>query len=315
MIYTIENEKLRVEILYLGASILSMQYFDGIKWIETTLQYEDLKDYENNNTYYLNSVIGPHSGRIKNGRYYDGDELVELEVNDGKNHLHGGATGFHTLKFDGVVSDDKTTLTLRAFDDVNKCDITLTYSLNREQLDISYHVKVFKDQVMNMTQHTYFNLSGEDTIEDHRISVPAEKVCFLDESGAPERLVDVSDSFDLRSAVQVGEKMAMTHPQFEISGNIDHPFLVNDGLIKLESDKSGIGVAIGSDRPYAVVYTGNYFLQEREFKGLGYSKVHQAVAIEPQYLPNDINLGLGENQLIRKNEDYNQQISYKFYTI
>lgn len=315
MIYTIENENLQVEILDQGASIISMKYFNGTQWLETTLQYENHDDYELNNKYYLNSVIGPHSGRIKNGQYYENNKLVQLEVNDGDNHLHGGKNGFHSIKFDGEVSSNKNSLILRAKDEINQCDIKLIYTIEGSSLNIYYDVTVFKTQVMNMTQHTYFNLSGEPTIETHRISVPADKVCYLDESGAPKGLVDVNENFDLRSSVQLGEKMSNHHEQFDISGNIDHPFLVNDGTIRLESDKTKVGVAVSSNRPYAVIYTGNYFLQENVFKGLGKSILHQAIAIEPQYLPNDINLKLGKEQLVRENENYFQEITYKFYTI
>lgn len=315
MIYTIQNDELIVDVLDQGASILSMKYFDGEQWHETTLQYENLEDYTSNNSYYLNSVIGPHSGRIKDGQYHNGSDDIQLEVNDGDNHLHGGKTGFHTLKFVGELTEDKTCLTLKAKDTVNKCDLTLRFKLDGSSLNLSYDVAVYKTQVMNMTQHTYFNLSGEPTIKNHRILVPADYVCYLDNSGAPKELVEVEGSFDLRSSVQLSEKMSISNKQFKVSGNIDHPFLVNDGSIQLESDLSKIGVAVSSNRPYAVVYTGNYFLQENDFQGLGPSILHQAVAIEPQYLPNDINLNLGENQLVLANEHYYQEISYRFYKI
>lgn len=315
MIYKIFRDNLKVEILDIGATILSMQFFNGAEWLETTLQYENIEDYSNNNKYYLNSVIGPHSGRIKDGKYRNETELIQLEVNDGTNHLHGGSKGFHTLKFVGKVSDSSDELILNSIDEKNKCNLCIRFRILDSKLLIDYTVEVLETQVMNMTHHTYFNLSGEDTIENHRLKVPADKVCFLDQSGAPERLVEVDEAFDFRSSVQLKEKMSMNHDQFGITDNIDHPFKVGEGVIRLESDKSNIGVAVSSDRPFAVVYTGNYFLQENDFKGLGSSKRHQAIAIEPQYLPNDINIQIDSNQLVRENMYYFQQISYEFYTI
>ena len=314
MIYTIKNDKLQVDILSFGASILSMKVFSNNEWHETTVQYENLNDYKNKNTYYLNSIIGPHSGRIKDGKYKINDTVVTLDTNDRGNHLHGSSTGFHTLDFKLKQQSDHQ-LVLFTKDENNSCDITVAFGINETSLNIEYDVHTYIDQVMNMTQHTYFNLSGEDIIKNHEILVPADKVCFLDASGAPEKLVDVEGAFDLRIKTLLKNKMLLDDAQFEITDNIDHPFLIEDGHVLLESKKTNLGVSISSSAPYVVVYTGNYLLSENEFKNLGPSKKHQAVAIEPQSLPNDVNLGLGRQQVVRANEKYNHKITYKFYEL
>ena len=314
MIYKIQNEFLDVEIYSWGASILSMKFFDGFNWQETTVRYSDLSLYESDNPYYLNSVIGPHSGRIKDGKYYSGKEWIQLETNDRGNHLHGGSTGFHTLNFTGSIIEN-TKLLMKAMDEPNKCDIQITFTLEESRLNIDYQVTNYTDLVMNMTHHTYFNLSGEDTIKNHRIKVDADEVCYLDESGAPTYLTDVSGPFDLREWTVLGDVMKDEHEQFKITDNIDHPFKVDDGDVKLESSESKIGVCVSSNRPYVVVYTGNYLLGEAEFLNKGKSLKHQLVAIEPQYLPNDVNLLIGENQLLKKDSLYTQTICYDFYKI
>lgn len=314
MKYTIKNNDLKVEILSMGASITSMEFNKNGAFQETTLQYEDVNDYENKNSYYLNSIIGPHSGRIKNGQYHIDGELVQLDKNDRGNHLHGSDTGFHTLDFK-LVSVEDDSLILKADDLNNKCEVKVEFKLVDSSLKIKYEVLTHITQVFNMTQHTYFNLSGEDTIENHRIMVPANQVVFLDESGAPERLVDVEGPFDLREFVELKDAMSLSHEQFEITGNIDHPFLIENSAVRLESDQSKLGVAVSSTAPYVVVYTGNYFLGENDFKDLGASKMHQAVAIEPQDLPNDVNLSLSRNQIISENDIYTHEITYKFYNL
>ncbi len=310
MIYTIQNNQLKVSILDVGASILSMQVLKEGAWIETTLQYDHLDTYAKDNPYYLNSVIGPHSGRIKEGKYTLKGEVVQLETNDRGNHLHGGANGFHTLKFYEDASGNDF-IFLRAIDTVNACIVKVKFKVKGLKLHIDFEVETKIDQVINMTQHTYFNLDGSDSIENHSIQVDAAYYSKLDESGVPEAMVPVEGPFDMRESGLLKDKMAMHHPQFEISGNIDHVFEVRDGGVKLSA--GGLGVYITSNRPYVVVYTGNYFLGETAFKGSGISKKHQAVAVEPQYLPNDVNLGLGESQIAKANETYMQSITYEFY--
>lgn len=312
MIYNLENENLKISILDVGASILSMQYLRNGEWVETTLQYEDLNTYSQDNPYYLNAIIGPHSGRIKDGEYVLDGNVVALEKNDRGNHLHGGTNGFHTLVFEKQFHT-KNKCILESKHKDYQCKIRVTFTILGSELEIEYEVISDIDQVMNMTQHTYFNLSGEDTVENHTIRVSADRFSELDESGAPLRMIDVTGPFDLRAPGYLKDKMALSHPQFEISGNIDHVFEVGDGGVDLYSELSGVGVKITADRPYAVVYTGNYFLGETEFKGLGASKLHQAVAVEPQHLPNDVNLDLGVSQIVKKGELYTQKIKYSFY--
>lgn len=315
MIYTIENEHLKVSIHSQGASILSMQYRQGNHWIETTLQYENLDDYENKNTYYLNSIIGPHSGRIKNGEYYLGNEQVQLERNDRGNHLHGAKNGFHTLNFKLKTHTQSNKVSLQADDFNNHCLVNVTFSLMGSSLNIEYDVLTYITQVFNMTQHTYFNLDQSDTIENHFLQMDAKKVCLLDESGAPSEYVDVYGPFDFRKKRMLKDAMENYDSQYEITGNLDHPFLINDNAVYLESMKSHLGVAISSTADNVVIYTGNYFEAENDFKGLGPSKLHQAVAIEPQMLPNDVNLGFGKVQVVNENERYNHKIVYKFYDL
>ena len=314
MIYTIENENLKLSIYNVGASIVSMQYKHKGAWLETTLRYEDLNVYSNGNPYYLNSIIGPHSGRIKDGVYTYNGKTVELETNDRGNHLHGGSTGFHTLTFK-LRNINNTYVSLVAQDTVNACDVGVTFSLEKRQVIIEFDVLSHQEQVINMTQHTYFNLSQEDTIENHEIQVLANRYSVLDDSGVPIRLESVSGPFDLRDMSKLKDKMGMSHPQFDISSNIDHVFEVKENGVRLVSKAAGIGVDVNSDRDYVVVYTGNYFLGEAEFKGMGPSKLHQAIAIEPQHLPNDINLGLNTSQIIEKDAKYTQKITYSFFSL
>ena len=164
-----------------------------------------------------------------------------------------------------------------------------------------------------MTQHTYFNLSQENTIENHKLKIDSDKVNALDEEGVPSKeFIDVTNTaFDFKKSKTLTDNMQMDHEQFKYSSHIDHPYYIPNGRIMLTSPDDKINLEISSDADYAVVYLANYFLGEKRFKDRGYSQKHQAIAIEPQNLPNGINLGQ-EKQLYTFDRPFTRNIKYTF---
>ena len=313
--YTLQNESLSFSILDLGASITSIKYNNGNEWIETTVQYEDRNLYMEGNPYYLNCIVGPHAGRIKDGKYKIGDEVIELEKSNSGNHLHGGTTGFHKLVFDVDQTDNQ--LVLSAFDPSNQIDISLSYTLAEASLVIEINAKPKYDQVVNMTQHTYFNLSEENSIINHLLKVDARCVAALDDTGVPmNKWLDVSGTpFDFFTKRRIGDALNTYHSQFIISNNIDHPFKTNNGSVTLESEESSIGVMVKSDSEYTVIYAANYFDSDVEFKDKGPAVKHGALALEPQDLPNDVNINSSRSQIYGPQRPFNRLIEYSFYTL
>lgn len=314
--YVLSNDCLRLRVLSAGATITSMAFKKGDQWYETTLRYDDPTLYQGANPYYLNAVIGPHAGRIKAGRYTLNQQVIELECNENGNHLHGGSHGFHTLDFVGEKGD--ATLTLRAFDAYHQIDVVVTMHLEERDVVIAYQATPRIEQVVNMTQHTYFNLSGEPTIANHALHIAANEVTLLERASIPTpTTLAVEDTpFDFNLKRPIGDVLAMDHSQFAISKHIDHPYhTFSDSGVVLESNLTNIGVRVTSDALCTVVYLSNYFGEDVHFANHQPAQMHQAVAIEPQDLPNDVNLHTARSQIFGPNKPFTRTIRYHFYSL
>lgn len=314
-IYQIENENLRLSAINTGATIVGIEYKRDGKWIETVLTYEDLEQYNKNNKYYLNSVIGPHAGRIKNGSYVLNKETIQLETNDGNHHLHGGSNGFHTLNFSCI--EKKDSLVFNVFDSHFKNKVEVTYALENRSVLISYSVIPEHDQVINMTQHMYFNLSNEKTIENHQIFSDAEYFSKLDDEGVPSKRIDsvTGTPFDFRDKSFLKDLLRKKYEDFSITKNIDHPIKTKNKFICLESKVSKIGVKARSDAEYMIVYTANYFDNTIKLKNREESDVFSGITIEPQDLPNDVNLKSSRSQIYGPDKPFKRKMRFEYYDL
>ena len=171
------------------------------------------------------------------------------------------------------------------------------------------------ETLINLTQHTYFNLSEEKTIGNHNLIVEGTYVQALDDSGVPmaEKIPVKNTVFDFTMKSQIKKALEGKHEQFAISKNIDHPY--HTQALYLESPDEKIGLSITSDAPVMVVYLANYFKDGiTNLKHRGLAQDHEAIAVEPQYLPNDVNLKQGPLQFFTKQQPFKRIIKYQ-YTI
>lgn len=314
-IYQIENDHLRLSAISTGATIVGIEYKQEDAWQETVLSYENLDQYKEDNKYYLNSVIGPHAGRIKNGNYLLDGTNIQLEQNDGGHHLHGGSHGFHTLDFTCVAKDNS--LVFKVFDSHYENKVEVRYSLEGKSVLISYCLLPKYNQVINMTQHMYFNLSNERTIENHEIWSDAGYFSKLDDQGIPSKdIISVENTpFDFRNKASLKEHVNMEFEDFNLTKNIDHPIKTKDGFLSLESRLSKIGVKAQSDAEYMIVYTANYFDNTIKLKNRKESDVFSGITIEPQDLPNDVNLNTSRSQIYGPKRPYKRKMRFDYYDL
>lgn len=304
---TIENEQLKLTILNLGATIHELVFKDAEKKYNVVLNYPQLENYRQDSAY-LNCVVGPHAGRVKNGRYLDGGAVVQLEQNEGDNHLHGGSECLGKQYFDLTTLNQTIVAT---YYDKNQTKYQIEYSLNQQQVNIKMQVIPQQRMLLNLTQHTYFNL-GRPAISDLKLQIDADEVYYLDQSQVPSDKKSVKNTvFDFNQAQSLANTLKQSHPQFQISKQIDHPFKINhNGKLRLYNESDGICLEVASDAPFMVVYFGNY-LENNEFK----LKDHAAVAVEPQALPNGVNLDEPTQQIFDANEIFSREITYHIYKI
>lgn len=304
-LYTIENDVLRLTLLNKGCAITEITLKDCNQ--NTVVDYQEQSTYLED-PYTLNALVGPHAGRIKNARYKWDGEVIECDKNDGNNHLHGGFKGLSKAYFD--IKQDELSLTASyQQDDV---DYLIKYELQGYEVHISMKATPKDVALINLTQHTYFNLSDEKSVANHQLKIKAKKIQALDEEGVPcEALIDVEGTvFDFQDFQPIKKALEGYHKQFDYAKNIDHPFHTDELILKSPDEK--IELTITSDAPVMVVYLANYFADGTQLKDRGDAVDHEAIAVEPQYLPNDVNLNQGPSQFFTKDHPFERQITYTY---
>lgn len=312
--YIIKNENLEVHVLNYGGTVDKIYCKDEHGNMENVvLSYHKKEDYINFPGPYLNALVGPIAGRIKDGKY--GNRT--FSINNGENHLHGGFSG---VSFDfwniEQVSDTQLicTLSKNHTEDGYHGDFEykVTYTLENDELVINYDNHCTEPNPFGSTSHMYFNLSGDlkRGLYDHLITSNITKMEVLDNQGAPcgVETIEKGSCFDFTEGKVFGDALKANHPQFVITeGGIDHPFVVN-GPITLEDPISKRVLTITTDAPCVVVYTSNFIDDTTIFQNETVGYKHIAVAIELQDFANGINLGLTEEKTY-----YTQTTHYRFY--
>lgn len=312
--YILKNQFLEVHILNYGGIIDAIYCADQTgKRENVVLSFAHKEDYIKIPGPYLNALVGPVAGRISQGRY----QGRQLSCNDGTNHLHGGFHGISSSFFDMTLKSDQlleARLTRRHDEDGYRgiFQYYITYRLEEDRLILNYDVTCSEPNLLYLTSHLYFNLSGQlkRSVCDEKLYASFQQMMYIDASGAPGEIVNIAkDSpFNFENGQLIADVLHSAHPQFQITRGIDHPFFVN-GEIRLEDELSGRCLKIRSDQPCAVIYSSNYLDDTMLFQNdvKGYPGL--GLAIELQDYANGIHFGLGEER-----QHYTQQTSYQFYT-
>lgn len=275
----------------------------GGKVENVVLGYETLDEYVNDQAF-LGVVVGRVAGRIQQAVLTIDGESLKLPVNDGNNTLHGGPEGFHRKVWNGQAEVDDKEVRVR-FTYISedgeegfpgRLETEVIYTLNEQnELAISYRAVSDKKTVVNLTNHSYFNLSGElkRNALDHVLTMESGQFVELDSSLIPTgNALNVEDSvFDFRNGRTIGEGIESKHPQIElVGGGYDHPFLLNgEGMskLKLEDPESGRIMEVETDRPAVIFFSGNNLdgdIQLKERK----SERHLGICLETQVAPGNL---------------------------
>lgn len=306
--YYLENEEIKFGLLNKGCAITEIT----LKKLgcNTVLTYDALETYLHD-PFTMNAMVGNHAGRIKNASYEHKGKVIQLQANDGTNHLHGGDEGLSHQYFT-ITKRENALIAKLEHQDV---EYTITYKLSGLQVLIEMLAVPRDEMLINLTQHTYFNLSEEKTIGNHNLIINGSHIQALDDSGVPmaEKIPVKNTVFDFTMKSQIKKALEGKHEQFSISKNIDHPY--HTQALYLESPNETIGLSITSDAPVMVVYLANYFNDGvTKLKHRGLAQDYEGIAVEPQYLPNDVNLKQGPSQFFTKENPFKRIINYN-YTI
>lgn len=325
--YTLENkEGMSVSILNYGGIITSLKVKNKEgKFENIVLSYDSLENYIDNDPY-LGAIIGRVGNRIANGSFTLNGETYTLEVNNGPNHLHGGLKGFDKVVWDVKTQEDQEKVLLHLFyESANmeggypgNLNTQVTYTLDNEnQLIVSYKAQTDSTTIVNLTQHSYFNLSGDfnSTILDHQLQIDADAITTLNQNMIPTgAFTDLSDTpLDFRVLKSIGKDINSSNQQIEIAGGYDHNYVINtpsldSSFAKVIHSNSGRVMEVFTDQPGVQLYTGNFL----EAINDNYMGKRSGFCLETQHFPDSPNQSNFPSIVLEPGMVYNTTTKFKF---
>lgn len=326
--YSVDNEKgLKVSILNLGATITEIKTVDrNGEFGHIVLSYEDEKNYIENPSYY-GATVGRTAGRIDKGRFTLNDNEYILNKNYGVNSGHGGSVGFNKKIWNVNAIETKEKITLE-FSYLSK-DLEEGYPGNLE-IKVSYEITednklIFKiqgvsdkDTLMNITNHCYFNLSGDykEDILNHTLKMNCDRFLAIDENGGVTgEIIPVNNTeFDFIEEKKIGQDIEGLSKQIKLGYGYDHPFMFNEnekGNIELYDEKSGRYMKVTTEYPCVVVYSQN-FIDSLVLKEGKETKRRNGICLEVQYPPIGYNESFKEFSILKAHEIFNKETIYEF---
>lgn len=323
VIFEMKSEEIRVIVTNLGCTILSVFVpdRDGV-YGDVVLGFENIEDSRTDGSYF-GALVGRVANRIKDAQFDLNGVHYTLAANNGKNHLHGGNIGFDQKLFDYEILDEGIRFTCISPDGEEGYPGTLhvkaDYILRAHTLDINYCATTDQDTLVNLTNHSYFNLSaGQEKIYQHKLYLNADRFgCVDDGCLATGEIRDVEGTpFDFRQMHEIGDHIHDADEQLKNAGGYDHTFLLNEGdeQIILRHEASGRELHIYTSAPQVQVYSGNFLAGGANGKtGKSYEN-GDGVALETQLQPNSIYVEDKPSVILQKGQEYRSHTSYCFFT-
>lgn len=300
--YSLETDNgYRLSVMTYGATVLDYMMPNQAGVLENVVvAYDTFQDYIDNSMK-LGATIGPVAGRLANGRFTLNGEVYQLPQNQNGNHLHGGLTGFDSTVFSVEKASDNEIVFYTKRDHLTGgypgvVEIWVRYNLfETGEWSIHYVIKTNEDTLINPTNHTYFNLTGDLSkgIHQHHLQVSTKGFTVLNDMQIPTGEINTSADFlkDLQQGVLLQEVFNSKHPQIQQFNGIDHAFVLDElspSALVLSDSQSGRQLNIKTTSPAVVIYTANVYDDKTFFNGKPPVE-HVGIAIETQLLPDAIN--------------------------
>lgn len=332
-IYTLTNDNgMSVSISEFGGAIVNLLVPDKNGNIADIVGgYDELTSYEESDGY-QGALIGRWGNRIGNAKFtLDGVEYT-LYKNDGDNHLHGGKVGFsHKVwKSSTVLDISSASLILEYFSPDGEegypgnLNVRVTYTLdNDNSLRLDYYAKTDKTTVINLTNHSYFNLAGFNSgkVFDHVLKFEADRFLPTDEGLIPTGEIRSVDGtpFDFRKAKSIGCDFDMNDENIAIAKGYDHCLVFEDDLscdlpkISVFEPTSERCMEVYTDQPAVHFYSGNFLVDNGyPFKGNYTKNLQCAFCLETEIMPDSMNHEGFTKCTLEPNEEYSTFTKFKF---
>ncbi|TDD63358.1 galactose mutarotase [Actinomadura darangshiensis] len=333
--YTLTSGRgVRVRIITYGGIVQTLETPDrhGHR-TNVVLGFPTLKDYVDlNGGPYFGAIIGRYANRIAKGRFTLDGKTYQLAINNGENSLHGGLKGFNTKVWKAEPIESGHSVGLRL--DYTSVDgeehypgtlkTTVTYTLtSRNELHVAYHATTDQATVVNLTNHTYFNLAGEGTgdVYDHRLTLNASRYTPVDTTQIPTGQIAAvkGTPFDFTRPHAIGERIRANDPQLLIGQGYDHNLVLDQrhpGALteaaRVTDPHSGRVLKISTTEPGVQFYSGNFL--DGSFAGTSGRVYRQGdgFALETQHFPDSPNQPGFPSTVLRPGESFDSTTVYGF---
>jgi aldose 1-epimerase len=315
-----------------GAKIVSLLVPDrNGRFIDVVTGHNSIDEYLSSEEPYFGAICGRYGNRIAGGRFeIDGIVYDKLAVNNGPNNLHGGIKGFNSVVWDiKSVSPDTVVLAYTSADGEEgfpgKLEVEVTYSLSADnEVVISYTAVTDKPTVLNLTNHSYFNLTGagDPSVNDHLLTVNADYFLPTDNTSIPYGPKEKVEGtpMDFRSPVAVGLRIEDNFEQLLFGKGYDHTYILNKVGNELSfcarciSPQSGIVMECYTTEPGVQLYTGNWMTGNLEGKNGQRYPARAALCLETQHFPDSPNKPDYPTTVLRPGDVFSSRTVFRFST-
>jgi aldose 1-epimerase len=328
-IYTLSDAAFEARIATYGGVLVSMKAPDrNLKSADVVLGFDDVDGYFANFNSpadaFFGALIGRYANRIAHGSFTLDGKKYSLPLNNGENTLHGGPHGFNNVIWKAKTIEDGVELTYLSKDGdegfPGALTATVRYTLVKGDLRIEYTATTDKDTVVNLTNHSYFNLAGHGDILRHELTLHASRFTPVDAGLIPtgEMKAVESTPFDFRKPTEVGARITADDAQLHLGRGYDHNWVL-DGksgnlteAAEVYEPGSGRVLTVRTDQPGIQFYSGNFLNGSIKGKSGTPYEQHAALCLETQHFPDSPNHVEFPTTELKKGQQYHTVTVYSF---
>lgn len=334
-LFTLENGNgTVVKVSDFGAVIVSIETKDREgKLDDIVLGYADVSGYETNGPGF-GALIGRHANRIGKAEFELNGKQYILEKNDGNNNLHSGQNGYQKRLWESETADSSLGTAIRF--SLNSPDgdqgfpgnlsVAVTYTLTEDDsLILDYEAVSDADTVVNLTNHSYFNLSGHASgdVLRQRVWIDADYYTEADAESIPTgKILPVAGTpMDFNKPKAIGQEIDSDYEATAFGHGYDHNWVLKTGdgevclVAGMEDDATGRGLEVYTDLPGVQFYTGNFLNGTEKGKGGVLYNRRAGACFETQFYPDSVHHGNFPSPVLKAGEEFKSQTVFRFYQI
>jgi aldose 1-epimerase len=328
-IFTLNDGGYEARIATYGGIVVSLKAPDRSgKAVDVVLGFDDVDGYVDNfngpSDAFFGAAIGRYANRIAHGSFTLDGKKYSLPKNNGENTLHGGPHGFNNVVWKGKAVANGVELTYLSKDGEagfpGNLTATVRYTLVKGDLRIEYSATTDKDTVVNLTNHSYFNLAGQGDILGHQLTLHASRFTPVDAGLIPTGELKSVEStpFDFRKSTAVGSRIGADNEQIRLGRGYDHNWVLDSGggklteAAELYDPGSGRLLKVLTDQPGIQFYSGNFLDGSIKGKGGRPYALHGALCLETQHFPDSPNHPDFPTTTLKAGKQYHTVTVYSF---